>query len=147
MRCSSLKMCTVSVLLEAHRNWESMLNTRELIFTYLGPSTDRTIHYLAPCCMGTARFCSQRTGREKTQPTPAVKTWALCKWLSSFKTPPLRRIRMITLETSLFQVRNKKWTEKMNPPLFSMIALFCDVLNGITKLAGGSWAQHGCLAQ
>lgn len=37
VRCSSLKMCTVSVLLEAHRNWESMLNTRELMFTYLGP--------------------------------------------------------------------------------------------------------------
>lgn len=32
---SSLKMCTVSVLLEAQRNCESMLNTRELMVTYL----------------------------------------------------------------------------------------------------------------
>jgi len=40
-------MCTVSVLLEAQRNWESMLNTRELIFTYLGPSKDRTGHFVA----------------------------------------------------------------------------------------------------
>lgn len=36
VRCSSLKMCTVSVLLEAQRNCESILNTRELIVTYLG---------------------------------------------------------------------------------------------------------------
>lgn len=34
-RCSSLKICTVSVLLEAHRNCESILKTRELIVTYL----------------------------------------------------------------------------------------------------------------
>lgn len=47
VRCSSLKMCTVSVLLEAQRNWESMLNTRELMFTYLGPSKDRTRHFMA----------------------------------------------------------------------------------------------------
>lgn len=30
-----MKMCTVSVLLEAHRNCESILNTKELIVTYL----------------------------------------------------------------------------------------------------------------
>ena len=34
-----MKMCTVSVLLEAHRNWESILNTRELIVTYLETTT------------------------------------------------------------------------------------------------------------
>ena len=34
-RCSSLKMCTVSVLLEAQRNCESMLKARELMVTYL----------------------------------------------------------------------------------------------------------------
>lgn len=35
----------------------------------------------------------------------------------------------------------------LNPSLFSVIALFCDTLNGIAKLAGGSWVQLGCLAQ
>ena len=34
-RCSSLKICTVSVLLEAQRNCESMLKARELMVTYL----------------------------------------------------------------------------------------------------------------
>lgn len=34
-RCSSLKMCTVSVLLEAQRNCESILKARELMVTYL----------------------------------------------------------------------------------------------------------------
>jgi len=33
--CSSLKMCTVSVLLEAHRNCPSALNDNELMLTYL----------------------------------------------------------------------------------------------------------------
>lgn len=33
--CSSLKMCTVSVLLEAQRNWASGLKERELMLTYL----------------------------------------------------------------------------------------------------------------
>lgn len=47
-----MKMWTVSVLLEAHKNWESILNTRELIVTYLetathGPiSRDREGHHL-----------------------------------------------------------------------------------------------------
>lgn len=36
-----MKMCTVSVLLEAHRNCESILNTRELIVTYLETATHR----------------------------------------------------------------------------------------------------------
>lgn len=36
-------MCTVSVLLEAHRNCESILNTRELIVTYLETATHRPI--------------------------------------------------------------------------------------------------------
>lgn len=40
-------MCMVSVLLEAQRNWESMLNTRELMFTYLEPNKDRTGHSTA----------------------------------------------------------------------------------------------------
>lgn len=45
VRCSSLKMCTVSVLLEAQRNCESILKTRELIVTYLGTQrrTDRLL--------------------------------------------------------------------------------------------------------
>lgn len=38
-----MKMCTVSVLLEAHRNCESILNTRELIVTYLETATHRPI--------------------------------------------------------------------------------------------------------
>lgn len=42
VRCSNLKMCTVSVLLEAHRNCESILNTRELIVTYLETATHRS---------------------------------------------------------------------------------------------------------
>ena len=33
--CSSLKMWTVSVLLEAHRNWASALKDNELMLTYL----------------------------------------------------------------------------------------------------------------
>lgn len=37
-----MKMCTVSVLLEAHRNWESVLKTRELMVTYLENSEGRT---------------------------------------------------------------------------------------------------------
>jgi hypothetical protein len=43
VRCSSLKMCTVSVLLEAHRNCESILKTRELIVTYLQTATHRPV--------------------------------------------------------------------------------------------------------
>lgn len=38
-----MKMCTVSVLLEAHRNCESILNTKELIVTYLETATPRSI--------------------------------------------------------------------------------------------------------
>lgn len=60
VRCSSLKTCTVSVLLEAQRNCESMLNTRELMFTYLGPRQDSTGHFMAYWSRGTAPFCSQR---------------------------------------------------------------------------------------
>lgn len=33
--CSSLKICTVSVLLEAQRNWPSGLKDKDLILTYL----------------------------------------------------------------------------------------------------------------
>ena len=42
--CSSLKMCTVSVLLEAQRNWASGLKDRELMFTYLVVNTHTYTH-------------------------------------------------------------------------------------------------------
>lgn len=47
-----MKMCTVSVLLEAHRNCESILNTRELIVTYLETATHRPISCSdRECCL------------------------------------------------------------------------------------------------
>lgn len=68
MRCSSLKMCTVSVLLEAQRNWESMLNTRELMFTYLEPSKDRTGHSMAIHSNCWVWLTGKWMGREETHP-------------------------------------------------------------------------------
>lgn len=37
--CSSLKICTVSVLLDAQRKWPSGLKDKELILTYLQTQT------------------------------------------------------------------------------------------------------------
>lgn len=100
VRCSSLKMCTVSVLLEAQRNWESMLNTRELMFTYLRPSKDRTGQFMACCSRsGSALLTEDRSSHSvgpflkewlyctylvepaeaQQQPIPTTETWALCK--------------------------------------------------------------------
>lgn len=61
-------MCTVSVLLEAQRNWESMLNTRELMFTYLeqGQHCHSHSHPLKGNCW--VCLTEECLGRKETHP-------------------------------------------------------------------------------
>lgn len=70
-------MCTVSVLLEAHRNCESMLNTSELIVTYLGAQRRRD------------RLVSQKGEGDcsPVQNQPCKKTQCVLESLGLLKSP------------------------------------------------------------